>query len=47
MIDLSDPNPLLMTTFEKCGFYPALIALVATILWDIWKSARPREGGDP
>jgi hypothetical protein len=37
MIDLNDPSPLLMTTFEKCGFFPAVIALVLTIAWDVWR----------
>ncbi len=42
MIDLNDPNPLLMTTLEKCGFFPALIALVLTIAWDVWRARRDR-----
>ena len=35
MIDMNDPSPWLMTTFERCGFIGGLFGLAWTALQDI------------
>jgi len=37
MIDLHNPNPLLMTHYELIGFCSGLFAVVLSIALDWWK----------
>jgi len=44
MVDLTSPNPLVMTHFEFIAFVSAVTAVVLTILIDLW---RARQGRGP
>lgn len=45
MIDLHNPSPLVMTTFEKISTITAFSVLAIAVVSDIWKYRRRKQTG--
>ncbi len=43
MVDLTTPNPLVMTHFELIAFVSAVTAVVLAIARDLWRARRQED----
>lgn len=39
-VDMMSINPLEMTNFEATGYAGAVIGVIVTILWDLWRKKK-------
>ena len=39
-VDMMSINPLEMTNFEATGYIGGFIAVVITVIWDLWKKKK-------
>ena len=43
MVDLTSPNPLVMTHFELIAAVSAVCSVVLAILMDVWRARRSKD----